>query len=203
MRRPDPATPPARRGRPRSPDVERKVRAAAKALLVEVGYDGTTVEAVAARAGVAKTAIYRRWSSKATMIYETLLTGDPTAFGIPDTGDVRADLLQVLQQNASGLRDRTANTLVNRLLAEAAADQALADAFRASYFEPRAELIAQRVRVAVERGELADSVDADLVPALLTGPLQYLVLVRGSRLTPHDLGRVVDAVIGPHLLPRP
>jgi AcrR family transcriptional regulator len=186
------------RGRPRSPHVEEKVRAATRDLVAAEGYDGTSVDAVAHRAGVTKAAIYRRWANKATLIYDAVLVGGEENL-VPDTGDVRDDLLVVIRTNARALRDPAANSLITRLIAEAANDPELAHTLRADYFAPRAARISDRIRVAVQRGELLDSVDADLLPALLTGPLQYILSVYGRDLSEHKLERIVDSVLAAHL----
>ena len=179
--------------------VEEKALASARRLVFEVGYDATTVDVIAGEAGVAKATIYRRWPNKARLVYDAVFGGPRTALPIADTGDIRDDLLVTLRENAQPMRDPGTNALLSRLLAEAATDAALAASLRDDLFRPRADRIAARVRTAVDRGELAPSIDAELVPALLTGPLQYLLLVHDSDLPDADLARIVDAVIGPHL----
>jgi AcrR family transcriptional regulator len=191
--------PPRRRGRPRAAGVDERVLAAARDVEREVGYEAATMEAIAERAGVAKTAIYRRWPNKAVLLYEAVLVPSGEQPVVPDTGDVRADLLTVLRTNASFMRSGSARELVTTLSGEALRDQRVATLLRVRFFGPRADAIAARVATAVARRELRDTIDAALVPALLTGPLQYLRLVRGSALDDADLARIVDAVIGPHL----
>jgi len=189
---------PRRRGRPPKEGTEELVLAAARELEAELGYDATSVEGIAKRAGVAKTSIYRRWPNKGALMYQAVLGSPPDFADIPDTGDVAADLLGVLVANAAGFRERRWRELVGSLMAEALRDADLAEALRTTFFEPRADAIARRVRLAVERRELAPTIDVELVPALLTGPLQYLWIVRGSELGADDLQRIVEAVVGPH-----
>jgi len=194
----DPATRRGR-GRPRAEGIDERVLAAARAIEAEVGYDATSVEAIAERAGVAKTAIYRRWPNKGALLYEAVLGRVEAHPDIPDTGRVRADLLAVLTANAAGFRSPTARGLVAALSADALTDPRLAAILRERFFGPRADAIVARVEAAIARGELLPSVDPGMVPVLLTGSLQYLWLVRGSQLDDADLARVVDAVLGPHL----
>jgi AcrR family transcriptional regulator len=193
----DPA--PRRRGRPRKDDIDDRVLAAARALEREVGFDATTIEAVAERAGVAKTAIYRRWPNKSVLLYEAVLAPADQRPAVPDTGDIRADLLAVLRANASGYDAGARRGLVAAITREALRDERVAELLRTRFFGPRADAIVGRITTAVDRGELRPTVDTALVPALLTGPLQYLRVVRDSALTDDDLARIVDAVIGPHL----
>lgn len=186
------------RGRPRTEGLEERILEAARSLEHEVGYDRASVDAIAARAGVAKTAIYRRWPKKGALLYEAVLGRAGAHADVPDTGDVAADLLTVLTANASGFRSKTKRTLVAAITAEALTDEPLAALLRASFFGIRADAIVKRVERAVARGELSDGIDTELVPALLTGSLQYLFMVRGSDLDPAMLERVVEAVVSPH-----
>lgn len=96
MTRRDPAPPrtSATRGRPRDPEVDRLISRAALELLGEVGYDRTSIEAVAARSGVAKASIYRRWAGKPELILDAVRAQEPASEGAPeDTGTLRGDLL--------------------------------------------------------------------------------------------------------------
>ncbi len=191
------AAPPRRgRGRPRTAGVDERVLAAARALEREVGYDATSVEAIAERAGVAKTAIYRRWPNKGVLLYEAVLGSAAAHPSVPDTGAIRADLIAILAANAESFRSPSRRGLVAALLADALRDPNLAELLRTRFFGPRADAIVARVERAIARGELAPGLDAGMVPVLLTGSLQYLWLVRGRSLDEADLERVVDAVLG-------
>src|SRR5581483_9265964 len=92
-------------GRPRSAEVDRAILDAALELLVEHGYGGVSMEAIATRAGVGKAAIYRRWSNKAELVVDALREAGCATMPMPDTGDVRADLiamLSALQDSVTG-----------------------------------------------------------------------------------------------------
>jgi len=193
---------PRRRGRPRLADVDARVLEAAQAIEREVGYYHTTIEAIAERAGVARTAIYRRWPNKGLLLYEAMIGPEGQRLPVPDTGDVQADLMTVIEANASGLRAQSSRGFIAALSAEALQDERLAALLRERFFGPRADAIASRVATAVARRELRASIDPAMVPVLLTGSLQYLWLVRGSTLDTADLERVLEAVIGPHRIRR-
>jgi len=191
--------PPARpRGRPRAAGVDERVVAAARAIESEVGYHAATIEAIAERAGVARTAIYRRWPNKGVLLYEAMIGPEAQRSPVPDTGDVWADLMAVIEANAAGFRSPSSRGLIAALSADALQDERLAALLRDRFFGPRADAIAARVATAVSRRELRGSIDPAMVPVLLTGSLQYLWLVRGSALDAADLERILDAVIGPH-----
>jgi AcrR family transcriptional regulator len=191
--------PERKRGRPPKAETEALVLTAARELEAEVGYERASIEAIAERAGVAKTGIYRRWPNKGFLMFHAVLGMDTHFAEVPDTGDIAADLFAVVRTNAAGMRDPRARELITNLMAECARDAELARLLRERFFGPRADAIVRRVEAAVERGELAPTIDATLVPALLTGPFQYLMVVRGSDLDDHALHRLVDAVVAPHL----
>lgn len=87
-------------GRPRDPRIEAAALEAARAILVEDGWTGLTVKAVADRAGTTKAALYRRWPSLVHLAYEAVFP-DELALDITFGPDLRADLLQVVR----GTRD--------------------------------------------------------------------------------------------------
>src|SRR4051794_40193012 len=81
------------RGRPRDAQIDSGILEATRALLLEVGYAGVGMESVAARAGVGKPTVYRRYSTKAALVYEAVF-GKTKVLDIPDSGDLRADLIE-------------------------------------------------------------------------------------------------------------
>ncbi len=95
-RRSDPASsgasaPASSPGRPRDPRIDAAILSATADLLVATGYAGVTMAAIAERAGTTKTALYRRWTSKADVIHEAVFPTAPTALGMP-YGDIAADV---------------------------------------------------------------------------------------------------------------
>src|SRR5579875_1547319 len=82
-------------GRPRDPRIDASILAATAELLVQIGYSNLTLAAVAERAGTTKTALYRRWSSKAELVHEAAFPAAPTALAAP-AGDVAADVRAML-----------------------------------------------------------------------------------------------------------
>src|SRR6185369_5483706 len=87
----------ARPGRPRSADVDRAIIGATLDLLVDEGYNALTVEAVAARAGVGKTTVYRRWANKDELIADALSSVNDELMPMPTEGTVRERLVMVLE----------------------------------------------------------------------------------------------------------
>lgn len=174
------------RGRPRDPAVDTAVTDAVLDLLEEVGYARLTVEAVAVRAGVAKATIYRRWSSKAEMVFEVAL--HPPDIAPPrDTGSLHGDLLMLSSAIVRVLtRRRSAAALP--LLSEIATDPALAERYRLLATRPEREIVAELLGRARRRGELRGAVDVDRVHAMLLGTAFCWLFILRRPATP-DLHR--------------
>ncbi len=195
---------PPRRGRPRTAGLDDRVLEATRRSIAEHGYTATTVDGIATSAEVSKGSIYRRWPAKGVLVYDACVAANDELPQVIDTGDIRADLLAVARL-ASGPPSGTAGAeVVSHILADAATDPDLMEMLRVRFFLPRSDAIVRRVEVAVERGELAPGIDAPLVPAVLTGALQYTRRVRSRSLTDEELEHLVDMVLGGHLPgPRP
>lgn len=190
---------PPRRGRPRTAGLDDRVLEATRHSIAEHGYAATTVDGVAARAAVSKGSIYRRWPAKGVLVYEACVAANDELPRVIDTGDIRADLLAIARL-ASGPPSGTAGAeVVSHILADAATDPDLMEMLRVRFFLPRSDAIVRRVEVAVERGELTPGIDAELVPAVLTGALQYTRRVRSRSLSDEELEHLVDMVLGGHL----
>src|SRR5579859_936905 len=85
-------------GRPRSEAADRAILAAALDALVEEGFESMTIEGVACRARVGKATIYRRWASKLDLVLEAVNSRTCAHITVPDTGDIRADVLSMLEE---------------------------------------------------------------------------------------------------------
>jgi AcrR family transcriptional regulator len=167
-----------RPGRPRSPEAHAAILRAALELAVEGGLRGLSMEAIAARAGVGKATIYRRWKSKEALFAEAIasIALNPQ---VPDTGSVRGDF-EAASRAAVGRMAPEAFRVLPRLLADAADDPDLLEALQQSLVRPRRAAIAAIVRRGVERGELRADLDVDLVSEMLLGPMIARVLMSGG-----------------------
>ncbi|MFE3187779.1 TetR/AcrR family transcriptional regulator [Nocardia sp. NPDC059240] len=156
-------------GRPRDGRVDQAIAVAVRALLAEQGYGTLTVDAVAARAGVGKAAIYRRYSSKQEMIFAVILHGmgetPPT-----DTGSLRGDVTALAAWFGDRLVHTQAGVMVG-LLADIYADPALQTRFTDTYLAVERSIVTGVIDRAMERGELPGRPDPALVHGLLLGPL--------------------------------
>jgi AcrR family transcriptional regulator len=159
-----------RPGRPRDNRIDDAVLHAARDLLVERGYDGFTIEEIAARAGIGKAAIYRRYRSKAEMVFAASVH-DLHAEPPGDTGSLHGDLLAFAYFIRDNIGRPAARQAGPALVAELARDPDLVTRFRQTFLAKEQRDFATVVDRAVDRGELARPVDAALLHLLLTGPV--------------------------------
>ncbi|MGW0914049.1 TetR/AcrR family transcriptional regulator [Streptomyces sp. NPDC002784] len=163
----------------RSEKSRRAIYDAALALVGEVGYPKTTIEGIAARAGVGKQTIYRWWSSKAEVLMEAFLDLGEQAnreagqepYSIPDTGDLAADLKAVLRATVDELKDPRFEVPSRALAAEGVVNEQLGRAFVAKLLEPSLQLYVERLRSAQDAGDVRPDVDPRIALELFVSPL--------------------------------
>ncbi|MGW6579819.1 TetR/AcrR family transcriptional regulator [Streptomyces globisporus] len=202
----------------RSDRSRRAIHDAALALVTEVGYRRTTIEGIAARAGVGKQTIYRWWPSKAAVLMDAFLDlagrsaegagsgeeaqSDEAAQGIPDTGDLVADLKLVLRATVDELNDPVLEAPTRALTAEGIVDAKLGAEFVHKLLDPQLALYVTRLRAAQEAGDVRADVDPRIALELLIGPLMHRWLLRTLPLTHAYADEIVDYAVG-GLAPRP
>ncbi|MER6032711.1 TetR/AcrR family transcriptional regulator [Streptomyces sp. NPDC001835] len=170
----------------RSEKSRRAIYAAALALVGETGYRKTSVEGIAARAGVGKQTIYRWWSSKADVLLEAFLDlGEQAAqaagqqpYTLPDTGDLAADLKAVLRATVDELLDPRFEAPARALAAEGLVDEQLGREFVGKLLEPQLRLYVDRLRSAQETGAVRPDVDPRIGLELFVSPLAQRWLQR-------------------------
>ncbi|MFJ8790516.1 TetR/AcrR family transcriptional regulator [Streptomyces sp. NPDC102462] len=163
----------------RSERSRRAIYAAALALVAEVGYPKTTVEAIAARAGVGKQTIYRWWPAKADVLLEAFLDlAEQSArdlgqapYTIPDTGDVAADLKAVLRDTVDELLDPRFEAPARALAAEGLVNEQLSRDLVGKLLEPQLLLYVDRLRSAQQAGQVRADVDPRIALELFVSPL--------------------------------
>ncbi|MEU6812366.1 TetR/AcrR family transcriptional regulator [Streptomyces sp. NPDC046831] len=163
----------------RSEKSRRAIYDAALALVVEAGYRRTTIEGIAARAGVGKQTIYRWWSSKAEVLLDAFLDLGEQAAGqagqqpyeIPDTGDLAADLKAVLRATVDELLDPRFDAPYRALAAEGVVNERLGREFVARLLLPALELYVRRLRAAQAAGAVRADVDPRVALELFVSPL--------------------------------
>ncbi|WP_354637719.1 TetR/AcrR family transcriptional regulator [Kitasatospora camelliae] len=182
------------RGPARGPRKERAILDATLDLLAEQGYDGLTVEGVAARSGVNKTTLYRYWPSKGALLSAALIGSDRLDLAVPDTGSLRGDLDALVRQVVALLTEPPAADIAVAALGAATRGPELAGAV-AGFFADRLAREQAVFDRAVARGELAADTDPALVMDLLAGAVWLRAVLRRRPLEPEFAARTVAAVL--------
>ena len=184
------ATRPA--GRPRDPSCDTKIIQATLALLADDGYDGVTMEAVAARAGVGKATLYRRYAGKESLVVDALATVTDTVARVA-RGGLRDDLVALV---ASTVRTTSspAGRLLPRLVSAAVDNPSLLERYRQQVITPRRQRFAEVLLAGIRSGELRADLDVEHTIDLLVGPVLYRSLLR-PEVPPLPATTAVDAVL--------
>ncbi len=192
---------PAPRGRPRSAERRRAVLDAATDLAL-TQESLPTVEAVAARAGVSRTTVYKWWDSCAAVLLEGLLERFHASIEFGDDLPVRDALTGQVDALVHLLRDTPAGRLLRQLMAASLAEPATAAALLDRWMEPRRQAALHHLRRGVASGEVRDDVDLDLVVDALFAPA-YHRLVWGHGPLDDDLGERTCALLWPSVTTTP
>ncbi|APR78178.1 Transcriptional regulator, TetR family protein [Minicystis rosea] len=191
----------AQRGRKRDHSLDAALLDAALDVLAEVGANGLTMDAVAARAGAGKAAIYRRWTSKGELIVDAVARMKRNQVDLdhlPDTGTLRGDLLALFKPQSMKESERRLKimTALSSLLAQ---DQSLADAANSAVVEPWAEAHVALMQRAVARGEIPASADIHTLSQVIPSMAAYRSLVQRKAFDLAFLVSMVDGVVLPAL----
>ncbi|GGY12195.1 TetR/AcrR family transcriptional regulator [Streptomyces tanashiensis] len=199
--RPTKAAPDASRRSERS---RRAIFDAALALVSETGYAKTTIEGIAARAGVGKQTIYRWWPSKAAVLLDAFLDlaaranealGGDADSEIPDTGDLAADLKYVLRATVDEMTDPAFDGPTRALAAEGIVDPELGARFTEALLEPQLQYYVRRIEAAQAKGGIDPGVDPRVAVELLVGPLHHRWIHRTLPLTHAYADTLVDLAL--------
>jgi AcrR family transcriptional regulator len=175
----EPHAAPARRGRPRSESRKQAILVAAYELLCDHGLAGTSMDAVADRAGVSKATIYRWWSSKELLaldaLYESWEAQAGPASAMAET-TLEHELLALVLPWVGMVADSSSTRILLGILTKARDDPGFADAYRERFIQPRREGSREVLRRAIERGEVAAEVDIEVAADLVWGPLYHRLL---------------------------
>jgi AcrR family transcriptional regulator len=175
------ARPGRRRGRPRSERADQVILVAAAEIMAEKGVHGLSIEEVAARAGVGKTTIYRRWSSRGTLALDAFLAEFPRPANLPDTGTLVGDLREALGSSVNAITRSSGAAMLVGLLAEIQHDRDLAVAWQDQFSAPLRAQYSILLDRAVSRGEIPADLDAGFVIDMMFGACYYRLLQHGPR----------------------
>jgi AcrR family transcriptional regulator len=182
-------------GRPRSADADEAILAAARELLAERGWDGMTLGDVAARAGVAKTTLYRRWSGKAELVVDAMAQLFDTLESV-DAGSSRADAEATIKKLIALLARPETQAAVLALAAHAARDLKLRAAVREKIVDRQRHLVREGAARAAARGESGARVeDPDLMFDIIVGTMMHRMLIAGDPVDDDYLQRFLDVLL--------
>ncbi|MEU9835389.1 TetR/AcrR family transcriptional regulator [Streptosporangium sp. NPDC048047] len=184
------------RGAPRSESARLAILQATARLFAQRGYEHLSIEGIAAEAGVSKQTIYRWWPAKGDLVADCLLDGMllPSRLTIPDTGDLRADLVAWLDQLFQLLREPDGRGLMISLIAAATANEQIGARLRDSL--GGSSSLAGRLAAGIEAGQLrGDALVAELSEALVGAMI--VKALSGRPAESADAVRLVDALLMP------
>ncbi|WP_217212096.1 TetR/AcrR family transcriptional regulator [Streptomyces sp. AC550_RSS872] len=161
-------------------DVTEAIRAAVFEELAAVGYARMSIEGIARRAGVGKTAVYRRWRSKLHLVLDVVSAVAVMGLPTPNTGSLEGDLRMLYEVTSRALRHPVVSQIIPDLQAEAARNPEIAEALHKA-LEQGQEGVASKILVGAEqRGEVRAGLDDELALDLISGPLYWRMVVARS-----------------------
>jgi AcrR family transcriptional regulator len=190
---------PARPGRPRDEAREQAILDAAVELIVEVGYDRMSMDAVAARAHASKATIYRRWPGKVDLVVEALRRRTCVSLECSDTGGLRNDILSTLTAMRETMQ-KVDGPLMTGVLLAAQSDAELASVLRTTVLADKQQVWSGIVDRAVSRGEVDPAADAALVCEVASAMGFARIVVSGEPFDEAFCEHLVDHILLP-LLP--
>jgi len=177
-------------GRPRDPHVDEAILSAAVDLLIEEGFARLSIEGVAARAGVGKATVYRRWESKSALVVDGIKERLVSSIDIPDTGDFRDDIEAILTQILVRLRGMEGQVW-RAVVGELVKNEELERVFRQRFIATRRAEMRSRLEAAMQQGDVPSG-DVELLCEVGVAILHHRALVSGEPLDDDLPGRIVN-----------
>jgi AcrR family transcriptional regulator len=184
-------------------DRESEILDATLELLLDAGYDRLTMDAVAIRARASKATLYRRWSTKASLVVDALSRSKHAPeLQDPDTGSLRGDLL-AQACGPGGFSEKKSTRVLAAVMTALHTDDEFAEEFRERILAPKVELSTRIYARAQARGEIRPDVDLGVLTPALAGILLHRVFLLGLPLDDKTIETVVDQIILPAATGRP
>ena len=161
-----------KRGRPRSIESHQAILEAALSLLAEVGFEAMSIEAIASRAGVGKTTIYRRYSSKEELVAAAIESIREEVV-IADTGSLWGDLDAIIENAAQTTFSPLGKQAVTTIISSASTNPQFAQLYWKTYLQPRRQAFSVVIERAKARNEVKDDLDPGLVFDTMSGIMLY------------------------------
>jgi AcrR family transcriptional regulator len=180
-----------RTGRPRSEECHNAILQTAIDLVLEFGFRAVSIESIAAKSGVAKTTIYRRWPNKAAIVMDAFMLRFGSGTQFPPAKKVTESIRLQMRTMAKAFRSRD-GALVKALLAEAQFDAELATAFRERWTLPRRRMALAVFQKAISQGELRSDIDLEATIDLLYAPMYYRLQMGTGSLSDAYIDEIFD-----------
>lgn len=180
------------------PRIERSRQVILRAAFAELGqsgYGAFTIESVAARAGVAKSTIYRHWPDRLALIADAFETAHAHSVPPVEALTAREGLQQLLQHVAQVVAGSAFSASIPALIEGAERDPRLRD-FRHRYSAQRRESLARLIMQGAANGEFSAGVDPELAVQALLGPIFYQRLMTSEPFDPGRVGELINTVLG-------
>ncbi|MGJ5760487.1 TetR/AcrR family transcriptional regulator [Streptomyces galbus] len=178
-------------------DVTEAIRAAVFEELASVGYARMSIEGIARRAGVGKTAVYRRWRSKLHLVLDVVSAIAVQGLPAPETGSLEGDLRVLYEVTSRALRHPVASQVIPDLQAEAARNPDIAEAMQKTLREGQEGVAVKILAAAARRGEISAGATDELALDIISGPLYWRsVVIRSPKLPKGYLGALARATAG-------
>jgi AcrR family transcriptional regulator len=181
-------------GRPRSEQARQAIFRSTLKLLQRSSFSGLTIEAIAADADVGKATVYRWWPNKGALVVDAFASSAESDLHFPNTGSVYRDMSLQMAQFLGVLRSARGR-IVAALLAGGQSDPELLFAFRERFLRPRREEAYKTLRRGIERGELPEDLDLDVVLDTLYGAIYMRFLIRHDELSENYIAEVCRLVL--------
>jgi len=178
-------------------DREDEILEATLELLLDVGYDRLTMDAVARRARASKATLYRRWADKPSLVVDAMVRAKHAPHvDSHDTGSLRGDLVTTFC-GAHGMGRNEATGMLGSVITALSSDPEFARRFREAFIAPKIEVSRAIYQRAIDRGEISPDVDIEIISPALAGILLHRSFVMGVVPDDKTVERVIDHVILP------
>ncbi|MDQ1131163.1 TetR/AcrR family transcriptional regulator [Microbacterium sp. SORGH_AS_0888] len=191
----------SRPGRKRDHTRDADILDAALEVLAESGYEGMTIDMVAARAHAGKATVYRRWASKAELVLDAVACmkrSELQDHELPDTGTLRGDLIALIKPVSIEEGEKKLQVM-SGIVSMLSRSPELADAAQAALVAPRQEVNRALIHRAVERGEVSADRDIETLASVSSAMICYRALMMRKPITREYLISVIDEVVLPAL----
>ncbi|MEV5692484.1 TetR/AcrR family transcriptional regulator [Micromonospora globbae] len=176
-------------------EITAAIRRAVMQELAAVGYGRLSIEAVARRAGVSKTAIYRRWRSKLDLVLDMVSAAAGKKVPMLDTGSLHGDVQLLLMVAAEALGHKLASQIIPDLLAEAARNPQIAETLQRTLHDYQVRIGELVIGQAVARGELPAGADPSAAIELIVGPIYWRLAISRAPLDADQLENMATAIV--------